>query len=73
MTVVKSWKSQEALLYWQIASETRHALEAGAPEYEIEDLASEWEGRMLHTDSPRIRQGCANLLARCRPAENLTA
>ena len=70
---VQTGQAKEMLRYWQIVSETRHALEHGAAEYEIDDLAAELEGMMINTDNPGIRRGCTTLLARCRPIANLMA
>ena len=53
---------REATLFWQMASELRHALSEGAEQVEIEQLYEEIEGVMVNTDSDTLRARCNGVL-----------
>ena len=56
----------EAKMFFQIASELRHATVEGATQAEIDYLVDEVDTMLKYTDSPIIRERCAKLLGQHR-------
>lgn len=57
---------KELRMYWDAARELRHALLLGSPPSFIEDRIDEVEVVGTYSDSPRVKQLCAELVAKAR-------
>ena len=58
------FRAAEARIFWCVASELRHAVaDPATPQHEIDALVDEITSHHEYTDSQRIRDRCAELLA----------